>query len=40
MRRIKWLAVILLGVWDIAVAQQIGKYVPIQAGSDVDHALN
>lgn len=34
------LAVILLGLWNIANAQQIGKYVPIQAGSDVDHALN
>ena len=42
MQRIKWftLATILLGAWDIAIAQQIGKYVPIQAGSDVDHALN
>jgi len=42
MRRIKWLtgAVILLGAWNAAIAQQIGKYVPIQAGSDVDHALN
>ena len=42
MQRIKWftLAVILLGSWNIAIGQQIGKYVPIQAGSDVDHALN
>ena len=42
MQRMKWLtaAVILLGGWNIAAAQQIGKYVPIQAGSDVDHALN
>ena len=42
MQRIKWfaLAVILLGARNIAIAQQIGKYVPIQAGSDVDHALN
>lgn len=42
MRRINWLslAVILLGSWNIAKGQQIGKYVPIQAGSDVDHALN
>lgn len=42
MRRIKWfsLAVILLCAWNVAVAQQIGKNVPIQAGSDVDHALN
>ena len=42
MQRIKWftLAIILLYAWDIAVAQQTGKYVPIPAGSDVDHALN
>jgi tetratricopeptide (TPR) repeat protein len=43
MRRIKWLtgAVILFGAWtNTAIAQQIGKYVPIQAGSDLDHALN
>lgn len=42
MRRIKWfsLAVILLGSWNLARGQQIGKYVPIQAGSDVDHALS
>ena len=42
MRRIKWflLAVTLMCAWNVAVAQQIGKYVPIQAGSDVDHALN
>lgn len=42
MRNIKWLtgAVILLGAWNIVLAQQIGKNVPIQAGSDVDHALN
>jgi tetratricopeptide (TPR) repeat protein len=41
MQHTKWLTgvVILLGAWNIAVAQQIGKYVPIQAGSDVDHAL-
>lgn len=41
MQRIKWLtaAVILLGAWNITAAQQIGKYVPIPAGSDVDHAL-
>lgn len=41
MRRMKWLtaAIILLGAWNISTAQQIGKYVPIQAGSDVDHAL-
>lgn len=42
MRKFKWLvcAAILLGGSNIALAQQIGKYVPIQAGSDVDHALN
>jgi hypothetical protein len=43
MRRTRWLtgALILLGAWSNAAwAQQIGKYVPIQAGSDVDHALN
>ena len=42
MRKIKWLAgtAILLSGWNISGAQQIGKYVPIQAGSDVDHALN
>jgi len=42
MQRIKWLtaAIVLLGGWNIAASQQIGKYVPIQAGSDVDHALN
>lgn len=41
MQRMKWLtaAIILLGAWNISSAQQIGKYVPIQAGSDVDHAL-
>jgi tetratricopeptide (TPR) repeat protein len=42
MQRMKWLtaAIILLGAWNITAAQQIGKYVPIQAGSDVDHALS
>lgn len=42
MRMIKWLAgaAIVLGGWNMALAQQIGKNVPIQAGSDVDHALN
>src|SRR5690242_8177874 len=42
MQRIKWLtaAIVLLGAGSIAAAQQIGKYVLIQAGSDVDHALN
>src|SRR5215470_1856646 len=42
MQRIKWftLAAVLLFAWNITAAQQIGKYVPIQAGSDEDHALN
>ena len=42
MRKNKWLvgAAILLGGSNLALAQQIGKYVPIQAGSDVDHSLN
>lgn len=42
MRSIKWLmgGVLLLGAWNIAIAQQIGKYVPVQAGSEVDRALN
>ena len=43
MRRIMWLTglIFFLGTWaSAAVAQQIGKYVPIQAGSDADHALN
>ena len=42
MQRFKWLtaAIVLLGAWNIAASQQIGKYVPIQAGSGVDHALN
>jgi tetratricopeptide (TPR) repeat protein len=40
MRRMIWLigAVLLCGVGP-AHAQQIGKFVPIQAGSEVDHAL-
>ena len=41
--RTRWLtgALILLGAWSNSVrAQQIGKYVPIQAGSEVDRALN
>jgi tetratricopeptide (TPR) repeat protein len=40
MRRITWLigALLLCGVTP-AMAQQIGKFVPIQAGSEVDHAL-
>lgn len=43
MRRTRWFtgALILLGACsNPAWAQQIGKYVPIQAGTDVDHALN
>jgi tetratricopeptide (TPR) repeat protein len=42
MRRTRWLAgiLVLLGCSAVpAFAQQIGKYVPIQAGSEVDHAL-
>ena len=42
MRHIKWLcgALFLLGYASgPAFGQQIGKFVPIQAGSDVDHAL-
>jgi tetratricopeptide (TPR) repeat protein len=42
MRHIKWLsgALFLLGcTGGPAFGQQIGKFVPIQAGSDVDHAL-
>jgi tetratricopeptide (TPR) repeat protein len=42
MRRAKWLvgALIVLGFAAYpASAQQIGKFVPIQAGSEVDHAL-
>src|SRR6266850_760758 len=42
MRLTKWLsgALFLLGYWACpAFGQQIGKFVPIQAGSEVDHAL-
>lgn len=42
MRRTRWLvgALVLLEAWsNFAKAQQIGKYVPIRAGSEVDHAL-
>jgi tetratricopeptide (TPR) repeat protein len=42
MRRTRWLIGILVLVvcsTNSAIAQQIGKYVPIQAGSDADHAL-
>jgi tetratricopeptide (TPR) repeat protein len=44
MQRTRWLiraAIVVLATWSSAAnAQQIGKYVPIRAGSDVDHALN
>lgn len=43
MQRIRWLigGVILLSAWPTAaIAQQIGKYVPIHAGSDEDRAIN
>lgn len=44
MRKTRWLAkafIVALAARSAAAnAQQIGKYVPIQAGSDVDHALN
>jgi hypothetical protein len=42
MRRTRWLiAILFLVVFSAsqAFAQQIGKYVPIQAGSEADHAL-
>ncbi len=40
MRRMIWLiGILLFGAVSSAPAQQIGKFVPIQAGSDVDHAL-
>src|SRR6266566_9111903 len=42
MRWTRWLmgTFLLLGYSaNPALAQQIGKYVPIQAGSDVDHAV-
>lgn len=44
MRKNQWLIrtfIVALATCGVAAnAQQIGKYVPIQAGSDVDHALN
>jgi tetratricopeptide (TPR) repeat protein len=43
MRCTRWLTgtLILLGAWSNSVkAQQIGKYVPIRAGSEEDRALN
>ncbi|HET8923639.1 MAG TPA: hypothetical protein VFN26_11665 [Candidatus Acidoferrum sp.] len=44
MRRMIWktglpMVLILLAGAEFALAQQIGKYVPIQAGSEADHAL-
>jgi len=42
MRTIRWLFSALLFLWVLetpAFAQQIGKYVPVQAGSEADHAL-
>src|SRR5260370_32137239 len=42
MRRTRWLigTFLLLGYSaNPGLAQQIGKYIPIQAGSEVDHAL-
>ncbi|HTT33033.1 MAG TPA: hypothetical protein VMH48_05485 [Methylomirabilota bacterium] len=42
MRTIRWLCSALLFLWALGtptVAQQIGKYVPVQAGSEADHAL-
>ncbi len=43
MRRTRWFTGLIFFLGTLAggaVAQQIGKYVPIQAGSDADHALN
>src|SRR5690349_23226170 len=44
MRKTRWLIraiIVALAASSLAAnAQQIGKYVPIQAGSEVDHALN
>lgn len=44
MRKTRWLIraiIVVLATCGVgANAQQIGKYVPIHAGSDVDHALN
>ena len=42
MRHSKWLSGALLLLTfsaDTILGQQIGKFVPIQAGSEVDHAL-
>ena len=43
MQSIRWLCgalLVFLTVANPALAQQIGKYVPVQAGSDADHALS
>jgi tetratricopeptide (TPR) repeat protein len=43
MRYIRWFCgglLVLLVLGSPALTQQIGKYVPVQAGSDTDHALN
>lgn len=42
MKRTLWLLVIFLvgGMANLAIAQQIGKIVPVQAGSDADHAIS
>jgi len=43
MRTIRWLCSALLFLWALGTpsfAQQIGKYVPVQAGSEADHALS
>lgn len=43
MRYTRWFCgglLVLLGLGSPSLSQQIGKYVPIQAGSDADHALN
>jgi hypothetical protein len=44
MRRMTWrtglpIVLVLFAGVESAGAQQIGKYVPIQAGSEADHAL-
>src|ERR1700720_3165121 len=42
MREKLWLVGIFLvgGMANVAIAQQIGKIVPVQAGSDADHAIS
>lgn len=42
MRTIRWLCSAFFLLWvlgPLAFAQQIGKYVPVQAGSEADHAI-